>query len=154
MLDGWDRSFDTLGDLRLALQGCSLRAGDDCFPLHHCCLPRPRGEWEDERHWVGMTLCSEASPRGQCPLLCLEISNLVIMRGSRAHTQPLNLSQLSFHRVHQDEITQVGVLWQGMQAWRCGGHLLSSATHTAFSTTSYSSPIWAKAQEPMYMRAC
>lgn len=58
-----------------------------------------------------MTLFPEASPRGQCPLLCLEISNLVIMRGSRAHTRPLNLSQLSFHRVHQDEITQVGVVW-------------------------------------------
>lgn len=55
-------------------------------------------------------MCSEASPRGQCLLLCLEISNLVIMRGSSAHAQPLNLSQLSFHRVHQDEITQVGIL--------------------------------------------
>ncbi|XP_029398729.1 non-receptor tyrosine-protein kinase TYK2 isoform X2 [Mus pahari] len=84
VLDGWGRSFDSLGDLRLALQGCSLRAGDDCFPLHHCCLPRPR-----------------------------EISNLVIMRGSRAHTRPLNLSQLSFHRVHQDEITQLSHLGQG-----------------------------------------
>uniref|UniRef100_A0ABK0LFR2 Tyrosine-protein kinase n=1 Tax=Rattus norvegicus TaxID=10116 RepID=A0ABK0LFR2_RAT len=84
VLDGWGRSFDSLGDLRQALQGCSLRAGDDCFPLHHCCLPRPR-----------------------------EISNLVIMRGSRAHTRPLNLSQLSFHRVHQDEITQLSHLGQG-----------------------------------------
>ncbi|XP_026634712.1 non-receptor tyrosine-protein kinase TYK2 [Microtus ochrogaster] len=81
VLDGWGRSFDSVGDLRVALQGCSLRAGDDCFPLHHCCLPRPG-----------------------------EISNLLVMRGSSAHTRPLNLSQLSFHRVHQDEITQVGPL--------------------------------------------
>jgi hypothetical protein len=41
--------------------------------------------------------------------LPLEISNLIIVRGSRTSTKPLNLSQLSFHRVHQDEITQVGV---------------------------------------------
>ncbi|KAH0511940.1 Non-receptor tyrosine-protein kinase TYK2 [Microtus ochrogaster] len=84
VLDGWGRSFDSVGDLRVALQGCSLRAGDDCFPLHHCCLPRPG-----------------------------EISNLLVMRGSSAHTRPLNLSQLSFHRVHQDEITQLSHLGQG-----------------------------------------
>ncbi|KAM7337970.1 hypothetical protein ACRRTK_004089 [Alexandromys fortis] len=84
VLDGWGRSFDSVGDLRTALQGCSLRAGDDCFPLHHCCLPRPG-----------------------------EISNLLVMRGSSAHTRPLNLSQLSFHRVHQDEITQLSHLGQG-----------------------------------------
>ncbi|XP_051052715.1 non-receptor tyrosine-protein kinase TYK2 isoform X2 [Phodopus roborovskii] len=84
VLDGWGRSFDSVGDLRVALQGCSLRAGDNCFPLHHCCLPRPG-----------------------------EISNLVIVRGSSAHTRPLNLSQLSFHRVHQDEITQLSHLGQG-----------------------------------------
>lgn len=101
-----------------------------------------------------MTLCPEASPRGQYPLLCLEISNLVIMRGSRTHTRPLNLSQLSFHRVHQDEITQVGVLQQGMPMWGVRGHLLSSAAHTAFPTTSYSCPTWAKARGPMCMRAC
>nr|XP_048302409.1 non-receptor tyrosine-protein kinase TYK2 isoform X3 [Myodes glareolus] len=84
VLDGWGRTFDSVGDLRVALQGCSLRAGDDSFPLHHCCLPRPG-----------------------------EISNLLIMRGSSAHTRPLNLSQLSFHRVHQDEITQLSHLGQG-----------------------------------------
>ncbi|ERE74928.1 non-receptor tyrosine-protein kinase TYK2 isoform 1 [Cricetulus griseus] len=43
VLEGWGRSFDSVGDLRVALQGCSLRAGEDCFSLHHCCLPRPRG---------------------------------------------------------------------------------------------------------------
>ncbi|XP_008848272.1 non-receptor tyrosine-protein kinase TYK2 isoform X2 [Nannospalax galili] len=84
VLEGWDRSFASVGDLRVALQGCSLRAGDDCFPLRHCCLPQPG-----------------------------ELSNLLIMRGSRAHTRPLNLSQLSFHRIRQDEITQLSHLGQG-----------------------------------------
>nr|XP_054360898.1 non-receptor tyrosine-protein kinase TYK2 isoform X2 [Mirounga angustirostris] len=65
-------------------QGCSLRAGDDCFSLHHCCLPRPG-----------------------------EISNLIIMRGPRASTGPPNLSQLSFHRICQDDITQLSHLGQG-----------------------------------------
>ncbi|KAK2087340.1 Non-receptor tyrosine-protein kinase tyk2 [Saguinus oedipus] len=37
-----------------------------------------------------------------------ETSNLIIMRGALASTRPLNLSQLSFHRVDQKEITQVG----------------------------------------------
>lgn len=42
-LEGWDRSFPSVRELRAALQGCSLRAGDDCFSLRRCCLPRPGG---------------------------------------------------------------------------------------------------------------
>ena len=42
-LEGWDRSFPSVRELRTALQGCSLRAGDDCFSLRRCCLPRPGG---------------------------------------------------------------------------------------------------------------
>ncbi|XP_012889393.1 PREDICTED: non-receptor tyrosine-protein kinase TYK2 [Dipodomys ordii] len=84
VLEGWDRSFASIRELRVALQGCALRAGEDCFPLRRCCLPRPG-----------------------------EISNLLIMRGSRPNSQPPNLSQLSFHRVHQDEITQLSHLGQG-----------------------------------------
>ncbi|XP_077911944.1 non-receptor tyrosine-protein kinase TYK2 isoform X1 [Halichoerus grypus] len=83
-LEGWDRSFPSVRELRAALQGCSLRAGDDCFSLHRCCLPRPG-----------------------------EISNLVIMRGPRASTGLPNLSQLSFHRICQDDITQLSHLGQG-----------------------------------------
>ncbi|KAF3829449.1 hypothetical protein GH733_003713 [Mirounga leonina] len=83
-LEGWDRSFPSVRELRAALQGCSLRAGDDSFSLHHCCLPRPG-----------------------------EISNLIIMRGPRASTGPPNLSQLSFHRICQDDITQLSHLGQG-----------------------------------------
>lgn len=44
MLEGWGRSFPSVRDLRAALQDCSLRAGDDCFPLRRCCLPRPGGQ--------------------------------------------------------------------------------------------------------------
>ncbi|XP_047558808.1 non-receptor tyrosine-protein kinase TYK2 isoform X2 [Lutra lutra] len=83
-LEGWDRSFPSVRELRAALQGCCLRAGDDCFALRRCCLPRPG-----------------------------EISNLIIMRGSRASTAPPNLSQLSFHRISQDDITQLSHLGQG-----------------------------------------
>ncbi|EHB03336.1 Non-receptor tyrosine-protein kinase TYK2 [Heterocephalus glaber] len=84
VLEGWGRSFASVRDLRMALQGCSLRAGDDCFSLRQCCLPQPG-----------------------------EISNLIIIRGPRASTRQLNLSQLSFHRVQQDDITQLSHLGQG-----------------------------------------
>ncbi|XP_053514400.1 non-receptor tyrosine-protein kinase TYK2 isoform X2 [Artibeus jamaicensis] len=83
-LESWDRSFPSVRELRAALQGCSLRAGDSCFSLRHCCLPRPG-----------------------------EISNLIVMRGPRASTRSLNLSQLSFHRICQDDITQLSHLGQG-----------------------------------------
>nr|3ZON_A Chain A, NON-RECEPTOR TYROSINE-PROTEIN KINASE TYK2 [Homo sapiens] len=58
--------------------------GDDCFSLRRCCLPQPG-----------------------------ETSNLIIMRGARASPRTLNLSQLSFHRVDQKEITQLSHLGQG-----------------------------------------
>uniref|UniRef100_A0A8C7BY69 Tyrosine-protein kinase n=1 Tax=Neovison vison TaxID=452646 RepID=A0A8C7BY69_NEOVI len=83
-LEGWDRSFPSVRELRAALQGCCLRAGADCFALRRCCLPRPG-----------------------------EISNLIVMRGSRASAAPPNLSQLSFHRISQDDITQLSHLGQG-----------------------------------------
>ncbi|XP_054573423.1 non-receptor tyrosine-protein kinase TYK2 isoform X2 [Eptesicus fuscus] len=83
-LQSWDRSFPSVRELRAALQGCSLRAGDHCFSLRHCCLPQPG-----------------------------EISNLIIMRGPQASTRSLNLSQLSFHRVCHDDLTQLSHLGQG-----------------------------------------
>ncbi|XP_065731743.1 non-receptor tyrosine-protein kinase TYK2 isoform X10 [Phocoena phocoena] len=83
-LEGWDRSFPSVRELRVALQGCSLRAGDDCFSLRHCCLPRPG-----------------------------EISNLIVTRGPRASSRPLNLSHLSFHQIRQEDITQLSHLGQG-----------------------------------------
>ncbi|XP_058146463.1 LOW QUALITY PROTEIN: non-receptor tyrosine-protein kinase TYK2 [Dasypus novemcinctus] len=83
-LEGWGRSFASVRELRAALHGCQLRAGDDCFPLRRCCLPRPG-----------------------------EASNLLIVRGPRKSAGQLNLSQLSFHQIHQDEITQLSHLGQG-----------------------------------------
>ncbi|KAK1342774.1 hypothetical protein QTO34_015540 [Cnephaeus nilssonii] len=83
-LQSWDRSFPSVRELRAALQGCSLRAGDHCFSLRRCCLPQPG-----------------------------EISNLIIMRGPQASTRSLNLSQLSFHRVCHDDLTQLSHLGQG-----------------------------------------
>ncbi|NP_001372130.1 non-receptor tyrosine-protein kinase TYK2 isoform 7 [Homo sapiens] len=84
VLEGWGRSFPSVRELGAALQGCLLRAGDDCFSLRRCCLPQPG-----------------------------ETSNLIIMRGARASPRTLNLSQLSFHRVDQKEITQLSHLGQG-----------------------------------------
>lgn len=99
-------------------------------------------------------LCPEASPGGQLQLLCLEISNLLIMRGSSAHARPLNLSQLSFHRVHQDDITQVGALGQGIRIWGWG-FACCPVPFTLHSVPFLNScPTWAKAQGPMCMRAC
>ncbi|XP_049644397.1 non-receptor tyrosine-protein kinase TYK2 [Suncus etruscus] len=83
-LEGWGRAFSSVRDLRDALQGCSLRAGSDSFSLRRCCLPLPG-----------------------------EISNLIVQRGSRANPPPLNLSQLSFHRISQDAITRLSHLGQG-----------------------------------------
>ncbi|XP_060037700.1 non-receptor tyrosine-protein kinase TYK2 isoform X2 [Erinaceus europaeus] len=83
-LEGWDRSFPTARDLRASLLGCSLRLGDHSFPLYRCCLPRPG-----------------------------EISNLLILRGSRGDSAPVSVSQLNFHRVGQDQITQLAHLGQG-----------------------------------------
>nr|XP_055094181.1 non-receptor tyrosine-protein kinase TYK2 isoform X3 [Symphalangus syndactylus] len=84
VLEGWGRSFPSVRELGAALQGCLLRAGDDCFSLRRCCLPQPG-----------------------------ETSNLIIMRGARASSGTFNLSQLSFHRVDQKEITQLSHLGQG-----------------------------------------
>ncbi|XP_023572899.1 non-receptor tyrosine-protein kinase TYK2 [Octodon degus] len=94
VLEGWDRPFTSVRDLRIALQGCSLRAGDDCFSLRQCCLPRPG-----------------------------EISNLIIKRGPQASTPQLNLSQLTFHRVQQGDITQLSHLGQGTRTNVYEGYL-------------------------------
>ncbi|XP_058513880.1 non-receptor tyrosine-protein kinase TYK2 isoform X2 [Ochotona princeps] len=84
VLEGWARSFTSVRELQTALHGCSLRTGEDCFPLRRCCLPGPR-----------------------------ELSNLIVMRGPQATSRPFSLSQLSFHRIRQDEICQLSHLGQG-----------------------------------------
>lgn len=60
-LEGWGRSFPSVRELRAALQGCSLRAGDDCFSLDRCCLPRPGGTkigWGHPQGAGGLSLCA------------------------------------------------------------------------------------------------
>uniref|UniRef100_A0A2K6P919 Tyrosine-protein kinase n=1 Tax=Rhinopithecus roxellana TaxID=61622 RepID=A0A2K6P919_RHIRO len=61
--------------------------------------------------WPGTT--ASLCPPSMTSHLPPETSNLIIMRGARASTRTLNLSQLSFHRVDQKEITQLSHLGQG-----------------------------------------
>lgn len=75
MLEGWGRSFPSVRDLRAALQDCSLRAGDDCFPLRRCCLPRPggtqmgapRGNWGGGRPLPSVTALRDYSHPQRSP---------------------------------------------------------------------------------------
>lgn len=59
-LQSWDRSFPSVRELRAALQGCALRAGDHCFSLRHCCLPQPGGKMTGA-HRVGGQLPDASS---------------------------------------------------------------------------------------------
>lgn len=75
MLEGWGRSFPSVRDLRAALQDCSLRAGDDCFSLRRCCLPRPggtemgapRGNWGGGRPRPSVTALRDHSHPQRSP---------------------------------------------------------------------------------------
>lgn len=148
VLEGWGRSFASVQELRGALRGCSLRAGDDCFSLRRCCLPQPGGTG---RATGGHGFCPPCQSTSAPSRLPPEISNLIIMRGARASSRPLNLSQLSFHRIHQDDITQVGCGGVGGPG-ALGGQQAAGIT-AVFCATSCSYPTWARAQGPMSMRA-
>ncbi|NXP03946.1 TYK2 kinase, partial [Thinocorus orbignyianus] len=79
VLEGWDREFSTLRELLDALKGCTLRSGDESFTVKRCCPPKPG-----------------------------EISDLLIARKVKdSSKQILNLTQLSFHQIRKNEITQV-----------------------------------------------
>uniref|UniRef100_A0A8C9FY03 Tyrosine-protein kinase n=1 Tax=Pavo cristatus TaxID=9049 RepID=A0A8C9FY03_PAVCR len=93
VLEGWEREFPTVRALLDALQGCTLRSGHDSFTVKRCCLPKPG-----------------------------EISDLLIttQKVKDDTKQILNLTQLSFHQIRKDEITQVGGLspksvWSGSE---------------------------------------
>ncbi|XP_021239110.1 non-receptor tyrosine-protein kinase TYK2, partial [Numida meleagris] len=86
VLEGWEREFPTLRELLDALKGCTLRSGDDSFTVKRCCLPKP-GEISD-----------------------LLITTQKVKDGAK---QILNLTQLSFHQIRKDEITQRAHLGQG-----------------------------------------
>lgn len=61
-----------------------------------------------------------------------EISNLIIRWGPQANTKPLNLSQLSFHRVCQDDITQVCTGMELLRAWGLWGGQLPAIVMKMF----------------------
>ncbi|KAM9264021.1 non-receptor tyrosine-protein kinase TYK2 isoform 1-T2 [Morus bassanus] len=85
MLEGWDREFSTLRELLDVLKGCTLKSGDESFTVKRCCPPKPG-----------------------------EISDLLITRKVKDSTkQILNLTQLSFHQIRKNEITQRAHLGQG-----------------------------------------
>ncbi|NWT07147.1 TYK2 kinase, partial [Mionectes macconnelli] len=88
-LEGWEREFPSLRELLDVLQGCTLRSGQENFAVRRCCPPRPG-----------------------------EISDLLIARQAKDNGKRiLNLTQLSFHRIRKDEITQV-LLFPGIGAAR------------------------------------
>uniref|UniRef100_A0A8C6YJ13 Tyrosine-protein kinase n=1 Tax=Naja naja TaxID=35670 RepID=A0A8C6YJ13_NAJNA len=85
VLEGWEQEFPSVQELMNALKGCTLKSGADMFSLKRCCLPKPG-----------------------------EISDLLITRKLKDSTrQILNLTQLSFHQIRKNEITQVTHLGQG-----------------------------------------
>ncbi|KAG8129967.1 hypothetical protein E2320_016671 [Naja naja] len=85
VLEGWEQEFPSVQELMNALKGCTLKSGADMFSLKRCCLPKPG-----------------------------EISDLLITRKLKDSTrQILNLTQLSFHQIRKNEITQRAHLGQG-----------------------------------------
>ncbi|XP_062454376.1 non-receptor tyrosine-protein kinase TYK2 [Rhea pennata] len=85
VLEGWDREFSTLRELLDVLKGCTLKSGDESFTVKRCCPPKPG-----------------------------EISDLLITRKVKDSTkQILSLTQLSFHQIRKNEITQRAHLGQG-----------------------------------------
>lgn len=82
-LEQWDRVFSGVKELTDNLRGCTLRSGQEAFHVKQCVLPKSG-----------------------------EVSNLTICRkekNSKENTlsRSLNLSQLSFHQIRKNEITQV-----------------------------------------------
>lgn len=122
VLEGWEREFRTVRALLDALQGCTLRSGDDSFTVKRCCLPKPGGSARfpfPSAVKGGAALL--ARPAGHQLLLLAEISDLLIttQKVKDNAKRILNLTQLSFHQIRKDEITQVGGL-SPTSVW-CGG---------------------------------
>uniref|UniRef100_A0A8B9I9X4 Tyrosine-protein kinase n=1 Tax=Anser brachyrhynchus TaxID=132585 RepID=A0A8B9I9X4_9AVES len=85
VLEGWDREFPTLRELLDVLKGCTLKSGEESFTVKRCCPPKPG-----------------------------EISDLLITwKVKDSAKQILNLTQLSFHQIRKNEITQRAHLGQG-----------------------------------------
>ncbi|NWR59948.1 TYK2 kinase, partial [Bucorvus abyssinicus] len=105
VLEGWEREFPTLRELLEALKGCTLRSGHESFTVKRCCPPKPGGT----RTGPPVALQLSGSRR---VTVCLssphaEISDLLIARKAKDdEKQILNLTQLSFHQIRKNEITQ------------------------------------------------
>ncbi|MGH0143962.1 UNVERIFIED_CONTAM: hypothetical protein FKN15_023556 [Acipenser sinensis] len=88
-LEGWEKEFESVKELTGNLKTCVLKSGDESFVVKKCCLPKSG-----------------------------EISNLIVVRRSpgssvRPISGSLNLSQLSFHQIRKEEITQESHLGRG-----------------------------------------
>ncbi|KAK1153998.1 non-receptor tyrosine-protein kinase TYK2-like [Acipenser oxyrinchus oxyrinchus] len=88
-LEGWEKEFESVKKLTDNLKTCVLKSGDESFVVKKCCLPKSG-----------------------------EISNLIVVRRSpgssvRPISGSLNLSQLSFHQIRKEEITQESHLGRG-----------------------------------------
>ncbi|NWZ16226.1 TYK2 kinase, partial [Agelaius phoeniceus] len=111
VLEGWEREFPSLRELLDVLKGCTLRSGEENFTVRRCCPPKPGGGDRDhprdrERADPG----AHGAPFPPAP----EISDLLITRKAKDNgKQILNLTQLSFHQIRKNEITQRAHLGQG-----------------------------------------
>ncbi|OCT82596.1 hypothetical protein XELAEV_18025123mg [Xenopus laevis] len=92
---GPDLEFDSLKDLMKHLKGQVLKTDDVSFTLKKCSPPKPR-----------------------------EISNLLVATKKALEWQPVyHLSQLSFHRILKEEITQLEHLGRGTRTQIYAGKL-------------------------------
>ncbi|XP_020654344.2 non-receptor tyrosine-protein kinase TYK2 isoform X1 [Pogona vitticeps] len=109
VLEGWQQEFPSVQELINALKGCTLRSGNEIFILKRCCLPKPG-----------------------------EISDLLITKKVKDSTrQILNMTQLSFHQIRKDEITQKAHLGQGTRTNIYDGVLRLCGTSNADDETEY-----------------
>ncbi|XP_064416951.1 non-receptor tyrosine-protein kinase TYK2 [Latimeria chalumnae] len=98
-LEDWDKEFTSVKELMESLKGCFLKSGEDSFVVRKCCMPKTG-----------------------------EISNLLIMRKPKENcvrpvSKALNLSQLSFHQIKKEEITEGNHLGRGTRTNIYSGHL-------------------------------
>ncbi|KFO79730.1 Non-receptor tyrosine-protein kinase TYK2, partial [Cuculus canorus] len=109
ILEGWDREFPTLRELLDVLKGCTLKSGDESFTVKRCCPPKPG-----------------------------EISDLLITWKVKENTkQILNLTQLSFHQIRKNEITQRAHLGHGTRTNIYDGVLSICGTSGADDEAKY-----------------
>lgn len=107
VLEGWEREFPTLRELLEALKGCTLRSGHESFTVKRCCPPKPGGTRTGPP--VALQPSGSRCVTVRLPPPRAEISDLLIARKAKDdEKQILNLTQLSFHQIRKNEITQVG----------------------------------------------